>query len=299
MEFVEGGSCHDVLLTEVEGQRVPKLISGRRVSLQVLGRCTSQEPCCFGLAAAVYHLVIDVDFRKRLLDKRHPPTAVLGWLRESRLVVVCGEEIVDGHLLGSALHKHFQCKDTLVIVLVLVEYAGDEAVDLAQGGEEGEEVVVAQGSLLEVVIEELAGLLVLASEQADRGDGALSTVFGDVMEIARSSEVLEPREVFGEAADRLRVLLPRYHRLIRRERVIREDLAGALDLCPVDWALLQPIYVIVAIMRLLFFSVLVLLLLINLEGGRKEALCRATEMGLIHHGVHEDGCAQNPTRHYD
>lgn len=144
LELVEASGGDDMLLAEVEGKGIPKFLGRGRIRLEVLRWRPSKEPCGLGLLPAGYHLVVNVHFSVGLLDEGHPPAAVLRGLRERWLIVVGREQIVDGDLLGAALDEDTECEDALVIVLVLVEDTGDEAVELAQGGQESEEVVVSE-----------------------------------------------------------------------------------------------------------------------------------------------------------
>lgn len=120
-----------MLLLQIDSQLSPELIDRRSVSVEVLGRSTSQKHERLGGFSARDHLVVVIDFSVSLLEQWQPPRSVACRPGEGDDIVVSWEKIVDGDLFGSAFHIDSQGKDALLIVLVLVEQIGDRAVHLA------------------------------------------------------------------------------------------------------------------------------------------------------------------------
>ena len=86
------------------------------------------------------------------------------------------------------------------------------------------------------------GVVVVLSEKSD---------FCSSEHVLWSSEVFEPTEILGQTTYSFGILLPTQHGLVSLVRVIRKYFACALNFSPIHRALLQPVYIIVAVMRLL------------------------------------------------
>jgi len=125
-----------------------------------------------------------------------------------------------------------------MIIHILVEQVGNKSTDFTQSCQHGQEIVVTEGSLLEAIIQQLTGLLVFATKEADGRDCALTAILADIEHVSWSSKILKPGQILGQAANGPGILLPRDHGLVGWERMIGKNLAGALDLAPVDGPLL-------------------------------------------------------------
>ena len=135
-----------------------------------------------------------------------------------------------------------------MIILILMKQVGNKSTDFTQSCQHGQEVVVAESALFEAIIQQLTGLLVFTTKEADGWNGALSAILADIEHVSWSSKILEPGQILVEAANGSGVLFPRDHGLVGWERMIGKNLAGALDLAPVDGTLLQSIDIVVTIM---------------------------------------------------
>lgn len=236
-----------MFLLKVHRQLSPELVDRNKIGLKVHSRRTSQELKGLGRLSARNHLVVIVDFSVSLFEKRQPPATIFCRPGKGNKVIVGWEQVVDGDLFGPAFDKHFESKNALLVVFGLMEQTGDGVLILVtEGCHHRQEIVITESSLLKVVIEQLARLLVASAEQRDLW---LSGV--KLNQVSGPAEIFKPLQVLGQTAVLAWVLFPRQHRLISRERVVREDLAGSFYLRPVDRALLEAVYVEVTSMRLL------------------------------------------------
>jgi hypothetical protein len=99
------------------------------------------------------HLVVTMDFSIGLLEQWQPPTTVSGglgksWLRSRvRPISVYREQIINCHILRSALDETSNGKDAFMSVFLLPEQFCDSISPLAQSCDNSQKVIVTKGTL--------------------------------------------------------------------------------------------------------------------------------------------------------